>query len=56
MYRSVRAFSVRQAVQLETQVLEKLRGVSDGLGMGDIVSSGRVKVRSDPSLALQELI
>uniref|UniRef100_M4C191 MIP18 family-like domain-containing protein n=1 Tax=Hyaloperonospora arabidopsidis (strain Emoy2) TaxID=559515 RepID=M4C191_HYAAE len=43
MYRSVRAFSVRQAVQLETQVLEKLRGVSDGLGMGDIVSSGRVK-------------
>uniref|UniRef100_A0AAV1VE73 Gamma-butyrobetaine hydroxylase-like N-terminal domain-containing protein n=1 Tax=Peronospora matthiolae TaxID=2874970 RepID=A0AAV1VE73_9STRA len=43
MCRSVRAFSVRQAVQLENQVLEKLRGVSHGLGMGDIVSSGRVK-------------
>jgi hypothetical protein len=43
--RSVRALSTRQAAQLESQVLEKLRGVSDGLGLGDIVSLGRVKVR-----------
>ncbi|EGZ29479.1 hypothetical protein PHYSODRAFT_473972 [Phytophthora sojae] len=41
--RSVRALSTRQAAQMETQVLEKLRGVSDGLGLGDIVSLGRVK-------------
>ncbi|ETL81719.1 hypothetical protein, variant 2 [Phytophthora nicotianae] len=42
---SDRALSSRQAAQLETQVLEKLRGVSDGLGLGDIVSLGRVKVK-----------
>ncbi|ETP32736.1 hypothetical protein, variant 4 [Phytophthora nicotianae P10297] len=42
---SHRALSSRQAAQLETQVLEKLRGVSDGLGLGDIVSLGRVKVK-----------
>ncbi|CAI5746979.1 unnamed protein product [Peronospora destructor] len=41
--RSLRALSTRQVAQLETQVLEKLRSVSDGLGMGDIVSLGRVK-------------
>lgn len=45
--RSVRALSTRQAAQMETQVLEKLRGVSDGLGLGDIVSLGRVKVAID---------
>lgn len=38
-----RALSTRQAAQLETEVLEKLRGVQDGLGLGDIVSLGRVK-------------
>ncbi|KAG6615852.1 putative ATPase, nucleotide-binding [Phytophthora cinnamomi] len=38
-----RALSTRQAAQLETQVLGKLRGVPDGLGLGDIVSLGRVK-------------
>ncbi|RMX63035.1 hypothetical protein DD238_005178 [Peronospora effusa] len=41
--RSLRALSTRQVAQLETQVLEKLRSVSDGLGLGDIVSLGRVK-------------
>eukprot|EP00644_Phytophthora_capsici_P009309 jgi/Phyca11/533350/estExt2_fgenesh1_pg.C_PHYCAscaffold_130041 len=41
--RSLRALSTRQAAQLETQVLDKLRGISDGLGLGDIVSLGRVK-------------
>ncbi|EEY69665.1 uncharacterized protein PITG_19045 [Phytophthora infestans T30-4] len=35
--------STRQAAQLEMQVLQKLRSVSDGLGLGDIVSLGRVK-------------
>lgn len=54
--RSLRAFSVRQAVQLESHVLAKLRGVSDGLGMGDIVSSGRVKVRCDPSAVTRLLV
>ncbi|CAH0519513.1 unnamed protein product [Peronospora belbahrii] len=40
---SFRAFSTRQVAQFETQVLEKLRSVSDGLGLGNIVSLGRVK-------------
>ena len=43
--RSMRTFSTRQVAQLETQVLDKLRSVSDGLGLGDIVSLGRVKVQ-----------
>ena len=43
--RSMRTFSTRQVAQLETQALDKLRSVSDGLGMGDIVSLGRVKVQ-----------
>lgn len=41
-----RALSTRQAALLETQVMEQLRAVPDGLGLGDIASLGRVKVRS----------
>ncbi|CEG42875.1 Predicted ATPase, nucleotide-binding [Plasmopara halstedii] len=37
------ALSTRRVVELETQVLEKLRNISDGLGLGDIVSMGRIK-------------
>lgn len=40
-----RALSSRQAALLETQVMEQMRTIQDGLGLGDIASLGRVKVR-----------
>lgn len=40
-----RALSSRQAALLETQVMEQLRTIQDGLGLGDIASLGRIKVR-----------
>lgn len=39
-----RALSSRQAALLETQVMEQMRTIQDGLGLGDIASLGRVKV------------
>ncbi|TMW55833.1 hypothetical protein Poli38472_008481 [Pythium oligandrum] len=42
-WQQTRAMSVRQVAELETQVLERVRTVQDGLGLGDIVSLGRVK-------------
>jgi hypothetical protein len=41
-----RSLSMRQAAQMETEVLDRLRAIPDGLGVGDIVASGRVKVRA----------
>uniref|UniRef100_K3WHC3 Gamma-butyrobetaine hydroxylase-like N-terminal domain-containing protein n=1 Tax=Globisporangium ultimum (strain ATCC 200006 / CBS 805.95 / DAOM BR144) TaxID=431595 RepID=K3WHC3_GLOUD len=38
-----RALSSRQAALLETQVMEQMRTIQDGLGLGDIASLGRVK-------------
>lgn len=40
-----RALSSRQAALLETQVMDQMRTIQDGLGLGDIASLGRVKVR-----------
>jgi hypothetical protein len=39
-----RFFSVRRAAELETQVVDHMRSIPDGLGLGDIVALGRVKV------------
>lgn len=41
-----RSLSTRQAAQMETEVVDRLRAIADGLGVGDIVASGRVKVRA----------
>lgn len=43
--RSGRRLSTRQAAQMETEVMDCLRAIPDGLGLGNIVSGGRVKVR-----------
>ncbi|KAJ0402574.1 hypothetical protein P43SY_006813 [Pythium insidiosum] len=37
------ASTARRAAELETEVLERLRAIPDGLGLGDIVTLGRVK-------------
>lgn len=39
-----RSLSTRQAAQMEMEVVDRLRAIPDGLGIGDIVASGRVKV------------
>lgn len=36
--------TARQAAEMESQVLERMRSIQDGLGLGDIVTLGRVKV------------
>ncbi|KAG7396423.1 hypothetical protein PHYBOEH_002291 [Phytophthora boehmeriae] len=38
-----RELSTRQAAQMETEVMERLCSVPDGLGLGNIVSLGRIK-------------
>ncbi|RLN96234.1 hypothetical protein BBJ28_00009125 [Nothophytophthora sp. Chile5] len=53
--RSVRALSTRRAAQMETEVMERLRTVPDGLGLGNIVSLGRVKWRDEAERKVQTL-